>query len=134
MTIAPDEEDNDESSTLSNDWNHISDRLFDIDVWRSFGRAVRNSTLNTLTLRKPRRGGGVDSNHGERLVAAARCLDALFLEVKHNKSIVKATLINLEGLSVDLSEFILNNKALKSLYLSLEEPVSKEQSLIYPEQ
>jgi hypothetical protein len=62
------------------------------------------------------------------LEAVSRCIGAFFAEVKHNTSIVDAS-IDLWGVSVgDLSEFIVNNKTLEILSLSSVEPVSLEQS------
>lgn len=69
----------------------------------------------------------IDHDH---LVAAERCINAFAAEVKHNKFIVAAEL-NLTGLSMDdLSEFIINNKALKTLRLGSDEPVSLQQSTV----
>jgi hypothetical protein len=61
------------------------DEVFDPDVWTRFGRAVRNSrALKTISLRRR------DVINGDLPVAAARCIDAFFAEVKHNKSIAVA--------------------------------------------
>jgi hypothetical protein len=94
--------------------------------------AVRNSVLITLYLF-----GCMNSKDyvhvidGELFGAATRCIDAFLAAVKHNKSITKE-LFNLRmGMSVDeLSGFILNNKALKKLYLESWEPVPLVQSTV----
>jgi hypothetical protein len=108
------------------------DKVLDADEWRRFGSAVRNSALSTLYLF-----GCMSSKDyvhvidGELSGAATRCIDAFLAAVKHNKPITKA-LFNLKmGMSVDeLSGCILNNKALKKLYLESWEPVPLVQSTV----
>lgn len=101
----------------------------DVDVL-SFGTFIRNSTtLHKLRLVRLGFGDEVDLN-GELPAAAAECFNALFAEVKHNKSIKSAT-VELTGLLMDdLSYFILNNEALKRLELLSEDLVSLEQSTV----
>jgi hypothetical protein len=62
--------------------------------------------------------------------AAVQCIIAAFAEAKHNKSIVKADLNLSSGLSIDdLTYFIRNNEALKSLTLQyLGESMTLENS------
>lgn len=107
----------------------ICGQLFEIDEWRSFGRAVRNSTIfNELHLFRV--GNGANAIIGELLATSEQCIGAFFAEVKHNKSISCAE-IELTGLSMDdLSEFILNNYMLGYLCLRSKEQVLLEQSAV----
>jgi hypothetical protein len=105
----------------------LRDRLFEIDVWRRFGRAAQSSSSLEILLGE----GGINGEHlAEELLeleAAARCIDAFFEEAKHSKS-VEFAFFNLTGLSMnDLVYFILNNKGLKTLGLESEEMVYIEQ-------
>jgi hypothetical protein len=110
----------------------VSDQLFEVDEWRSFGRAVRNCTWNVFELE--RRLYEIEDDINGDPAAAARCINAFMGEMKYNTTIATAT-IELPGLSMnDLGEFIQNNKALKSLTLSSgmtessREPLSREDS------
>jgi hypothetical protein len=84
----------------------IRDQSFDVDACRRFGRAVRNNTL--LNVRFINRiDGGADALDGELFVAAARCINAFFAEIKYNTYVVNASLDLTMGLSMyDLAEFI----------------------------
>lgn len=107
---------------------HI-DRSFDVEEWREFGRAVvQKGTLEKITLRSL--GVRERVRDADLLTAAERCIREFFAEMKHLKSIVKAEFF-FEVISIDdLSEFIVNNEALKFLTMSSHEPVllSLEQS------
>lgn len=71
--------------------------------------------------------------NGDPLAVTERCINSFVAGVKHNKSIVVAK-IELTGLSInDLSYFILNNKALKTLVLASRERVTLMQSAILSE-
>jgi hypothetical protein len=98
---------------------YFSDGLFDVETWRRLGAAVGNNTsLHKLS-------AGIDR---ELLPpAAARCLDAFWAELKHNKSIAHAD-FRFRGESIDhLIGFIQNNEALTCLALSCNS-LSLEQS------
>lgn len=95
-----------------------TDRLFDVDVWRRFGRAVQNITLHTFQLGWREALWG--ANHRERPLdgAAARCIGIFVAEAKQNKSVLDVDLDLAAGVSVDdLRELILYNGALKDLSL-----------------
>jgi hypothetical protein len=97
-------------------------KLLDVDVWRKLRRAVKTCDLNDLQTRRSMSSGDADVIDDERLAAAARCIGAFFAEAKHNKSIVAADLNLTMGATIgDLSDFILNNNALKDLTLSSSE-------------
>jgi hypothetical protein len=106
-----------------------SDRLFHVDAWTRFGRAVRNSsTLDELRLFVDEE--GMDHLNGDLLETAAPCISAFMAEVKHNTTIETAFL-NFTVLPMnDLGDFIINNKALNHLWLGSQEAVSLEQSTI----
>lgn len=108
-----------------NEFDKFNARSYHVAEWRRLGRAVRNSTLNSLDYHYEFSDGG---EYDELLVAVPRCIGAFFNEVKHNKSIVYADLHLRWAWVNDLSEFIVTNKALKRLHLSSHEPVSLEQS------
>jgi hypothetical protein len=98
------------------------DELF--DEWRRFGIAVQNCTLHQFWMDME----GTGAVNSDLLVVAARCMNAFFAEAKYNESIVTAT-IELTGLSMDdVSYFIRNNEALKTLVLKSRKHISLEES------
>jgi hypothetical protein len=108
-----------DSGSYGDTYTYI-DRTFDVDAWKRCGRTVRKMFLHNLEFVRH------DANNRE--VAAERCVDAFFAEVKHSTVIVDAAIDLTIGVSMDdLIGFIQNNGALKNLRLSSQELVSLEQ-------
>jgi hypothetical protein len=105
---------------------NVFDDVFDVDVWKRFGRAVRASTLRHLEVKRY-----ILSVEGEENGELLACIGAFFSEMKHSTSITIASFELSAGLSMDdMSEFILNNTALKIFTVQSKEALSLEQSTV----
>jgi hypothetical protein len=65
---------------------YFLDRLFDVDVWRRFGRPAQNSTLPNLWVDVSREFVTANGINDVRLMVAA-CINAFLEEVKQKISI-----------------------------------------------